>query len=95
MLRNLFAGPDSAHYSVALPLSGLPQKSCLLCQIGHSVPLGFVLTYRQHGALGESLMLAEIFLLRLEAAARAAKESSTASSNSRFVPIPMPAVKAS
>jgi hypothetical protein len=40
-------------------------------------------------------MLAEIFLLRLEAAARAAKESSTASSNSRFVPIPMPAVKAS
>jgi hypothetical protein len=94
MLRNLFAGPDSAHYSVALPLSGLPQKSCLLCQIGYSVLLGFVLTYR-HTAQSGGLMLAEIFLLRLEAAARAAKESSTASSNSRFVPIPMPAVKAS
>jgi hypothetical protein len=40
-------------------------------------------------------MLAEIFLLRVEAAARAAKESSTTSSNSRFVPISMPAAKVS
>jgi hypothetical protein len=38
-------------------------------------------------------MLAEIFLLRLEAAARAAKE--TAASGSRFVPIMLPAAKAS
>ena len=73
----------------------LAPESCLLCQIGDSVLLGFVLTYRQHSAIGESLMLAEIFLLRVEAAARAAKESSTTSSNSRFVPIPMPAAKAS
>jgi hypothetical protein len=76
-------------------MESLPQKSCLLCQIEHSVLLGFVLTYRQHSAIGESLMLAEIFLLRLEAATRAAKESSTSSSNSRFVPISMPAAKAS
>jgi hypothetical protein len=73
----------------------LAPESCLLCQIGDSVLLGFVLTYREHSAIGESLMLAEIFLLRLEAATRAAKESSTTSSNSRFVPIPMPAAKAS
>jgi hypothetical protein len=37
-------------------------------------------------------MLAEIFMLRLEAAARA-KEMAT--SSSRFVPITLPAVKAS
>jgi hypothetical protein len=39
-------------------------------------------------------MLAEIFLLRLEAVARAAKDTAT-SSNSRFVPITLPAAKAS
>ena len=37
-------------------------------------------------------MLAEIFMLRLEAAARAAKEATTPS---RFVPITLPAAKAS
>jgi len=37
-------------------------------------------------------MLAEIFMLRLEAAARAAKEAAT---HSRFVPITLPAAKAS
>jgi hypothetical protein len=37
-------------------------------------------------------MLAEIFLLRLETAVRAAKEA--AASGSRFVPITLPAVKA-
>jgi hypothetical protein len=36
--------------------------------------------------------LAEIFMLRLEAAARAAKEAAT---HSRFVPITLPAAKAS
>lgn len=40
-------------------------------------------------------MLAEIYILRLEAVARAAKEAATASSPSRFVPITLPAVKAS
>jgi hypothetical protein len=35
-------------------------------------------------------MLAEIFMLRLEAAARAAKE---AANSSRFVPITLPAAK--
>jgi hypothetical protein len=40
-------------------------------------------------------MLAEIFMLRLEAAARAAKEAATVSSGSRFVPITSPAAKAS
>jgi hypothetical protein len=38
-------------------------------------------------------MLAEIFMLRLEAAARAAKEA--AATNSRFVPMTLPAAKAS
>ena len=38
-------------------------------------------------------MIAEIFMLRLEAAARAAKEAATTSS--RFVPITLPATKAS
>ena len=38
-------------------------------------------------------MMAEIFMLRLEAAARAAKEAAAASS--RFVPITLPAAKAS
>ena len=37
-------------------------------------------------------MLAEIYMLRLEAAARAAKEMSN---SSRFVPITLPAAKAS
>ena len=40
-------------------------------------------------------MLAEIFLLRLEAATRAAKETANTSSNSRFVPITLPVAKAS
>ena len=38
-------------------------------------------------------MLAEIYMLRLEAAARAAKESAT--SSSQFVPVSLPAVKKS
>lgn len=37
-------------------------------------------------------MLAEIFMLRLEAAARAAKETAAVTS-SRFVPITLPAAK--
>jgi hypothetical protein len=40
-------------------------------------------------------MLAEIFLLRLEATARAAKEAASTSSGSRRVPISLPAAKAS
>ncbi len=40
-------------------------------------------------------MLAEIFLLRLEATARATKEAGVAGSNSRFVPITLPTAKAS
>jgi len=43
----------------------------------------------------ENEMLAEIFLLRLEATARAAKEAAVTSSNSRFVPITLPTAKAS
>ena len=38
-------------------------------------------------------MMAEIFMLRLEAAARAAKEA--AATSSRFVPIKLPPAKAS
>src|SRR5262249_56325508 len=41
---------------------------------------------------GGTAMLAEIFMLRLEAAARAAKE---AANSSRFVPITLPSAKAS
>jgi hypothetical protein len=42
-------------------------------------------------------MLAEIYLLKLEAAARAAKEAATtaSASTSRFVPVTLPAAKAS
>jgi hypothetical protein len=40
-------------------------------------------------------MLAEIYLLKLETAVRAAKESATAASTSRFVPATLPAAKAS
>jgi hypothetical protein len=35
-------------------------------------------------------MLAEIFMLRLEATARAVKEATATSSTSRFVPITLP-----
>jgi hypothetical protein len=41
---------------------------------------------------GGTAMLAEIFMLRLEAAARAAKE---AANSTRFVPITLPTAKAS
>lgn len=40
-------------------------------------------------------MLAEIYMLRLEAAARAAKEAVIARSTSGFVPVTLPPVKAS
>ena len=40
-------------------------------------------------------MLAEIYLLKLEAAVRAAKEAATTTSTSRFVPVTLPAGKAS
>jgi hypothetical protein len=39
-------------------------------------------------------MLAEIFMLRLEAAAQAPKEAAATSSSSRFVPITLPVAKA-
>jgi hypothetical protein len=38
-------------------------------------------------------MLAEIFMLRLEAAARAVKEAAATSSSSRFVPITLPVAR--
>jgi hypothetical protein len=40
-------------------------------------------------------MLAEVYLLKLEAAVRAAKEAATTTSTSRFVPVTLPAGKAS
>jgi hypothetical protein len=40
-------------------------------------------------------MLAEIYLLKLEAAARASKEAAITASTSRFVPVTLPAAKAS
>ena len=40
-------------------------------------------------------MLAEIYLLKLEVAVRAAKEAATTASTSRFVPVTLPAGKAS
>jgi hypothetical protein len=48
---------------------------------------------RQSPLARSTVMLAEIYMLRLEAAARAAKEATT--SSSRFVPVSLPAVKAS
>ena len=47
---------------------------------------------KREGKPGRHAMLAEIFMLRLEAAARAAKE---AANSSRFVPITLPTAKAS
>ena len=38
-------------------------------------------------------MLAEIYLLKLEAAVRAAKEAATTASTSRFLPVTLPAAK--
>ena len=40
-------------------------------------------------------MLAEIHILKLEAAVRAVKEAATTASTSRFVPVTLPAAKAS
>ena len=40
-------------------------------------------------------MLAEIYILKLEAAVRAAKEAATTASTSWFVPVTLPAAKAS
>jgi hypothetical protein len=40
-------------------------------------------------------MLAEIHLLKLEATVRATKEAGTTASTSRFVPVTLPAAKAS
>jgi hypothetical protein len=40
-------------------------------------------------------MLAEIYLLKLEAAVRAAKEAVTTAPTSRFVPVAIPVAKAS
>ena len=40
-------------------------------------------------------MLAEIYLLKLESAVRAAKEAATTASTSRFVPVIWPVAKAS
>ena len=39
-------------------------------------------------------MLAEIYLLKLEAAVRAAKEAATTAPTSRFVPVTLPAAEA-
>ena len=40
-------------------------------------------------------MLAEIYLLKLEATVRAGKEAATTASTSRFVPVTLPTGKAS
>jgi hypothetical protein len=40
-------------------------------------------------------MLAEIYLLKLEAAVRAAKEAATTAVTPRFVPVTLPSAKAS
>jgi hypothetical protein len=40
-------------------------------------------------------MLAEIYILKLQAAVRTVKEAATPASTSRFVPVTLPAVKAS
>jgi hypothetical protein len=40
-------------------------------------------------------VLAEIYLLKLEAAVRAAMEAATTAATSRFVPVTLPAAKAS
>jgi hypothetical protein len=40
-------------------------------------------------------MLAEIYLLKLEAAVRTTKETAATASTSRFVPVTLPAAKAS
>ena len=65
-----------------------------VCEIGHSLLLALVLRWASK-PWGGITMLAEIFMLRLEAVARTAKEAATTNSGSRFVPITLPAAKAS
>jgi len=43
----------------------------------------------------EAPMLAEVFMLRLEAKGREGKETTTTASTSRFVPVTLPVVRAS
>jgi hypothetical protein len=50
--------------------------------------------YRQSTPWSTAI-LAEIYLLKLEAAVRAAKEAATTAATSRFVPVTFPAAKAS
>jgi hypothetical protein len=45
--------------------------------------------------MGGTTMLAEIYMLRLEATARAAKEAAITRSTSAFVPVTLPPAKAS
>ena len=53
----------------------------------------YPLTVRAHP--WSTAMLAEIYLLKLEVAVRAAKEAATTASTLRFVPVTLPAGKAS
>jgi hypothetical protein len=69
--------------------------------------LALAADFKKHGAAASALptnrqstpwstaMLAEIYLLKLEVAVRAAKEAATTASTLRFVPVTLPAGKAS
>ena len=60
-----------------------------------SEPKSSALPTNRQSTPWSTAMLAEIYLLKLEAAVRAAKEAATTASTSRFVPVTLPAAKAS
>ena len=60
-------------------------------QVRERTPLSALTPARRAAAA----ILAEIYLLKLEAAVRAAKEAATTASTSRFVPVTLQAAKAS
>jgi|SRR5262245_820722 len=64
------------------------------CDIGHKCSAQPRIECEQQSRPWSTAMLAEIYILRLEAAARAAKEAAATSSGSRFVPITLSAAKA-
>jgi hypothetical protein len=61
------------------------------------IPLSALAPARRAAAASEPKAppWAEIYILKLEAAVRAAKEAATMASTSRFVPVTLPAAKAS
>ena len=79
-----------AHLGYPLPTERHPSRCVRWVTLAAR---NLAIEFRQQGKPWSAAMLAEIFMLRLETAARAAKEALPVS-NSQFVPITLPAAKA-